>query len=312
MQTLQPAHCSLSRIWGKAGSRLLFLIPASRRSSLKAETVLTLPTGAGLVSSSTLNVRLERFSEGKGSVSAGASVLLSCSVKVNQTCHSTFIIVPVLSGSDVTVPSIIYHFHSHATSAKTFPKWGKIDLFRAWQGKQTLENTGMKPLLFDENYKLTQTSQTESAAVLISPFGAEHSCKRETTTFVWLVKNRLMSHCLVQNLYQWLSKGSCDAALTSPVHRSHTNRDLHIGDIEAVVVHGATWPAHERTHTGQDSHPLYCHNNNTNNTYTINTNTTNNNNYNTFKNRAYKLIWTKSKKVILLNKHPTNTQTQEV
>lgn len=161
MQTLQPAHCSLSRIWGKAGSRLLFLIPASRRSSLKAETVLTLPTGAGLVSSSTLNVRLERFSEGKGSVSAGASVLLSCSVKVNQTCHSTFIIVPVLSGSDVTVPSIIYHFHSHATSAETFPKWGEIDLFRAWQGKQTLENTGMKPLLFAENYKLTQTSQTE-------------------------------------------------------------------------------------------------------------------------------------------------------
>lgn len=61
-----------------------------------------------------------------------------------------------------------------------------------------------------------------------------------------------------QNGFKTLSQDLWAIVLTSPVHWSHTNSDLYIGDIGAVVIHGATWPAtNEWMDTSNTSHGQY-------------------------------------------------------
>lgn len=89
--------------------------------------------------------------------------------------------------------SLPYFSISHITSTKTFSKRGKINLFRSLQGKQTLQNTGFKPQLFVEYYKLTLVSQT--GRVLYCTLVPLEQGKN---TLWWPMKNRLMSGWMVQ------------------------------------------------------------------------------------------------------------------
>ncbi len=138
---------------------------------------------------------------------------------------------PSLSGCDVTAPSTFSTSTPTALLPKLFqrgakqtfsePDWGKK--------KETLKSTGVKPVLFFvENYKWTLASAVYKKNPQLCL-----TCENQTN--------------------EWLC-GLSDIVLTSPVHWSHTNSDLYIGVTEAVVIHGATWPAaNEWTDTSQTS-----------------------------------------------------------